>query len=76
MITFSKSEQELRRIKNLSAFNIANAARKKVNQHLTMYTFSDDSILKIYTSRQIGVALCKTGAHFACENILVNSIGA
>lgn len=45
------------RIKELSAFNIPSAIkRRKVNQHMTVYHFKDGSELTIYHAREWALA--------------------
>jgi hypothetical protein len=52
-----KAYDELRRVCNLSAFNVQGArAKRKVNQHLTEYYFDDGSTLKIRPLKSWGEA--------------------
>lgn len=45
------------RVKELSAFNIQNAVKKrKVNQHLTVYSFADGSALHVHITQRYALA--------------------
>lgn len=59
MIT-PQSEKEAKRIRTLSAFNIKGyKTRKKINQHLAIYTFPDSSTLHIYAGKSKYNYSCK-----------------
>ena len=59
-----QAADELHRIATLSAFTVRTAHRRKLNQHATLYTFSDGSKLEIFFSRGFGSAWhpCWTGS--------------
>lgn len=53
------AEKEYRRIHHAIAFNIEGGKRRKVNQYMWEYEFSDGSILRLYRAGHAAVA---TGA--------------
>ena len=59
--------QTYHEIKNLSAFNISYAKRKKINQFLTRYTFEDKSILELYSSGKAIVPNVLVGEYRAAK---------
>jgi hypothetical protein len=53
-----QAHSELYRIRDLSAFKVQGyTKRKKLNQHKTVYSFQDGSMLVIYSTAQRGAAI-------------------
>ena len=50
MIRDYEAARELERITPLSAFNVKSCYRRKLNQHATIYGFSDGSRMLIYAN--------------------------
>jgi hypothetical protein len=69
-----KAHSELHRVKSLHAFNIPDAKRMKINQHVTAYIFDDGSRLDIYATTSQGIAW-KDGVKVASHKLLINRQG-
>ena len=67
-----ESHDELHRIKDLSAFNVQNARKAKINQHLTRYFFPDGSFLDILPTTSQGVAYDVFSGRIASHKLLIN----
>lgn len=70
-----KAHDELHRVKSLSAFNVPNAKRVKINQHLTRYSFDDGSRLDILATTSQGVAYNFLGNRIASHKLMINRQG-
>ncbi len=74
--TKSMAYAELERIQDLSAFNMRyNPVRRRLNQHATRYTFSDDSVLTLFLSSGFGTAKNKGEEVYLKLRIRVNKSG-
>lgn len=66
------SHHALHTIKNLHAFNIPHAKRRKLNQYSSDYVFNDGSRLRINATRSEGIAYDSNNVRIASHFLLIN----
>lgn len=68
--------KEGKRIMNLSAFNIPTAIkRRKINQHMTVYSFKDGSALHVHHTQSYAIASMGDRRFNASFTLRINARG-